>query len=156
MYDYSEVIYQGAHKAITIKCTKHGYFKQTANSHLSGSGCKLCQESFGEKKIVNYLNFLNIKYIREYRFDDCKFKNPLPFDFYLPDLNICIEFDGIQHFKPIERFGGIKAFDEMKIRDAIKSAYCGNNNIKLIRISYSEIKKIDDILKLELSKDSNI
>jgi hypothetical protein len=72
----------------------------------------------------------------------CKYINVLPFDFYLPKYNICIEYDGEQHFEPLEFFGGIKAFDELKKRDEIKTKFCRDNNIKLIRISYRDsIKK---------------
>ncbi|MCK9416215.1 hypothetical protein M0Q97_06115 [Candidatus Dojkabacteria bacterium] len=59
-------------------------------------------------------------------------------DFYIliVDFNICIEYDGIQHFKPIFFFGGIKAYNELIIKDKIKTNYCMINNIKLIRIPY--------------------
>ena len=51
---------------------------------------------------------------------------------------MCIEYDGIQHFKAIECFGGIKSFKEQKIKDKIKNNFCISNNIKLIRIRYDE------------------
>jgi very-short-patch-repair endonuclease len=57
-------------------------------------------------------------------------------DFYLPDYNAVIEYDGIQHYQPIETFGGEKAFKSTKIRDEIKNTYCRENGIKMIRISY--------------------
>ena len=59
---------------------------------------------------------------------------------------MCIEFDGIQHFKPVEKFGGIKNHELIKIRDGIKNSYCANNKINLIRIPYTKLKKIDEIL----------
>lgn len=65
-------------------------------------------------------------------------KSILYFDFYLPDFNFCIEYDGIQHFIVNKWFGGIKGFDELKIRDDIKTTFCKENDINLLRISYKE------------------
>ena len=81
-------------------------------------------------------------------FDGCKYKRNLPFDFYLPELNICIEFDGKQHYTPIKFFGGDDNYKKQKIRDNIKNEYCIKNNIKLFRIKYDENieEKINEIL----------
>lgn len=70
------------------------------------------------------------------------------FDFYLPEENICIEFDGEQHFRPIDYFGGENTFKLTQKRDKIKNKYCKNNNIKLLRIKYDEniTKKLKSIL----------
>ena len=62
----------------------------------------------------------------------------LPFDFYLPIENICIEFNGLQHYKPIEYFGGEKEFEKRKINDKIKQDYCVENSIELITIKYND------------------
>ena len=80
------------------------------------------------------------------KFDDCRNKNPLPFDFYLPNYNICIEFDGRQHYLPIFYFGGEKMLNYTKNNDNIKNEYCLNNNIKLVRIPYYEINDIENII----------
>lgn len=97
-----------------------------------------------------------IEYIREYRFGDCKYKKELPFDFYLPNNNICIEYDGEQHFKPIT-FGGISEseseinYQETLIKDNLKTEYCKNHNIKLIRIKYNYSKEqIKEILSANI------
>ena len=63
------------------------------------------------------------------------------------ELIVCIEYDGIQHFEPIERFGGKEEFSRTKIRDNIKTQYCKDNNIKLIRIPYWDFDNIEMILK---------
>ena len=136
-YDYSNVEINGS-KKIEILCKNHGYFYQTPDNHQRGKGCPVCNESYGEKYIRIFLRENNIEYIRGKEFDDCRYKNKLKFDFYLPDYNSCIEFDGQQHFQSIEHFGGDKSLIENKIRDEIKNNYCGNNNIKLIRIKYDE------------------
>lgn len=108
--------------------------------------------SFGEQKTKESLIALNINFIQEYKFSDCKNKKPLPFDFYLPDYNICIECDGIQHFKPIKYYGGEEKFIQRQQNDKIKTQYCKNNNIKLIRIPYQDYSLISShYLKERLS-----
>ena len=139
--------YKSTHEKVIIECPKHGLFIQTPHNHISGKcGCPYCNESKGEKLIKEILNNKNIKYIPQHTFYECKNVRKLPFDFYLPELNTCIEFDGIQHFKPIEYFGGIESFEYQKINDNIKNEYCKNKNIKLIRISYKDKNKIKDII----------
>lgn len=66
-----------------------------ARNHLNGQGYPICKNSKGENIISNYLDKNNIKYIREFRFNDCRNKNTLPFDFFLPILNICIKMSNI-------------------------------------------------------------
>jgi len=68
----------------------------------------------------------------------CKSINHSPFDFYLPNLNMCIEYDGIQHFKSVDFFGGDEEFKKRKLHDNIKTQYCKDVNIILLRISYKE------------------
>lgn len=76
----------------------------------------------------------------------CKNKRKLPFDFYIPDLNVCIEYDGIQHFYPVDQFGGENAFQECQLNDSIKNAFCQTSNITLLRIRYDQnvIQVLDD------------
>ncbi len=75
------------------------------------------------------------------------------FDFYLPNLNICIEFDGRQHYNiDNSYFGGEEEFLRIKERDGIKNQYCKDNDITLIRIPYWDIENIDKILKEKLCK----
>lgn len=156
-YDYSNVLYINSNTKIEILCNIHNIFLQTPRDHLDGHGCPICKSSRGENKISKYLDENNISYIREYRFADCKNNKALPFDFYLPRLNICIEFDGKQHFE-IGSFGSkndiniIENFIKLKKNDSIKDNYCTINNIKLLRISYLEIDKVDLILKSFLTK----
>jgi len=77
------------------------------------------------------------------KFDGCININKLPFDFYLPEKNICIEYDGEQHFRNI--FSD-KSFKETKINDNIKDEFCIKNNIFLIRIPYFKFEEINNIL----------
>lgn len=103
---------------------------------LSGTGCPQCNESKGEKKIREWLVKNNIMYTTQETFNDCKDKLLLPFDFYLQEYNCCIEYDGIQHYEPIEHFGGQDAFEIRKKHDEIKNNYCKDNGISLLRIPY--------------------
>ena len=135
-----------------IICDKHGPFTQIMSNHMHGQGCPSCNTSQGEKQILKYLTDCKIAFKHEYKFDDCLDKSRLRFDFYLSDLNICIEYDGIQHFEEVEFFGGKEAFIETQRRDKIKNDYCKDNDIKLIRISYKNKKNIDKILEKELNE----
>ena len=137
-YDYSLVNYINAKTKVSIICSEHGLFMQKPNAHLTGNGCYICKESRGEKIIRQYLKTKDIKYNYQKTFRECNHKYVLRFDFYLPKYKICIEYDGIQHFKAIEWFGGIKSLKEQKKRDNIKNKFCENNDIKLIRIRYDE------------------
>jgi hypothetical protein len=139
---YDNLNYKGMNKYVTITCPKHGDFQQNAQNHLYGFGCPKCSESRGEKIVADILQKNNIDYFRQKRFEKCFNIGPsgkcttLPMDFYLPKFNTVIEYDGIQHFQPVDSFGGKKAFQKLKIRDEIKNTYCRENGIKMIRVSY--------------------
>ena len=88
------------------------------NDHLKGQGCSICKS-----RNVN-----------------------LKFDFYLPKYNTCIEYDGEQHFKSVEYFGGYISLIETKERDEIKNKFCLDNKIKLLRIPFNKYDDIEKIL----------
>ena len=146
-YDYSKLEYLGRNKKSIIICPKHGEFEQQINAHILGSGCKKCSQSNGEKIISSILNDRKIEFKSEFKFDDCKYKSHLKFDFYIPSKNLCIEFNGIQHYTPIEFFGGESYFKEMKVRDNIKVSFCKSNGINLLIIKYTKDRnKIEDLI----------
>jgi very-short-patch-repair endonuclease len=145
-YGYSLVEYVNAHNKINIICPEHGIFNQTPNGHLNGKGCSICKLSKGELLIKKYLDMHMIEYVKEKRFADCG-KNKLSFDFYLPTVNILIEYDGEQHFKPIEYWGGSAKLNIRQSNDEAKNLYANSKNILLLRIKYSEINNINRILK---------
>jgi hypothetical protein len=151
-YNYSQIKYINSHKKINIICNKHGVFEQLPYNHLNGKGCPICNTSKGENNISEILDRYNIKYETQKTFKDCKYKYVLRFDFYLPDYNICIEYNGIQHYKPIKYFGGIKKYNVNEERFKIKENFCNNNNIKLIIIKYND--NIINLLK-HLNIDNN-
>lgn len=135
-YDYSLVNYKNTRSQVKIICHEHGIFEQRPNDHLNGSGCPQCSTSKGETLIINYLTENNINFKYQYKVDKYYY------DFYLPDYDLYIEYDGIQHYKPISIFGGQKGFEKLKIRDIIKSKLVD----KLIRISYKDKNKISEKL----------
>jgi hypothetical protein len=137
-YNYSKVEYISNKRKVIIICGEHGEFTQTPNMHLQGNGCPICKESVGEKRIRSLLIENGIKYIPQHTFDGCRNTLPLPFDFYLPEYGTCIEYDGIQHFKPIPFFGGKKTFIDTKSNDEIKNQFCKTNGVELFRLNYYE------------------
>lgn len=150
-------VYKNNNSKIYLRCLKHENNFEWVVSYrgfiLSDKNCPKCKNSKGEILITKFLQNNNIKYIDEYKFDDCKYKNKLSFDFYLPELKTCLEYDGKQHYKSIKHFGGEKRLIEQKIKDEIKNKYCKNNNIKLIRIPYTEYNNIEKILNEKIKGD---
>lgn len=151
-YNYDKVNYNGALNKVIITCPSHGDFSQTPNDHLKGSGCADCSESKGEKHIAEFLTNKNITFIRQKTFEGCKGKfRKLLFDFYLPEYNMLIEYDGRQHFEAFDFFGGNKGLQRVKLYDKIKNEYAEKNNIKLIRIKYTTpIDGIGEVLLKEI------
>lgn len=103
---------------------------------LTRDMCPKCKNSIGEKYVSKYLDNLGIKYEIQKKFKDLKFKKSLSYDFYLPKYNILIEYQGLQHYKPIESFGGMETYKSQVKRDTIKRNYAKNNGYILIEISY--------------------
>lgn len=146
-YSYDKSVYINSSTKLIISCPIHGDFKQTPYSHMSGSGCRLCYDSKGEREISKFLDKYRIHYTREHIFPDCKNKAHLKFDFYISSRRTCIEFDGIQHHQPVDYFGGLTAYNKLKLNDKIKDDYCEENYINLIRIRYDQFNNIEDILQ---------
>lgn len=110
--------------------------------------CPNCESnhSKGVYRIISYLNDNNIEFELEKTFDDCKHERKLSFDFYLPDYNCCIEYDGEQHFRPTKLYGGEEGLKKVKVRDEIKNIYCESNDIPLLRIKFNENDNINNII----------
>jgi len=140
--------FNGVHKKVFIFCKKcNDWFKQKAGAHLYHyQGCKYCTSSKGENIIRQILKRLKVSFETEKTFKDCKNIHNLHFDFYIKKYNLCIEFDGKQHFKPVKYWGGNKHFNYIKKIDLIKNNYCKQHKLKLLRISYKEFKNISEIL----------
>lgn len=120
---------------------------------LKGKGCPKCASSHGERAIQIWLDEHFYKYEVEYKFKDCKYIRPLPFDIYIESLNLAIEFDGQQHFTPViwRNKGDIRIAEQNLIkiykRDIIKDQYCKEHGIRLLRIGYWQYDYINLILE---------
>ena len=147
--------YKNARQKLDMICPNGHEVSVTWNNFYFGFRCKQCHNSKGEIEISKVLDNMSIKYKHHHHFEDCKYINTLEFDFYIPSMNICIEFDGEQHFRPVA-FGNMtdeqakQQFEINKKRDEIKNTYCEQNKIKLIRIPYWDFDKIEKILNSQL------
>jgi very-short-patch-repair endonuclease len=128
-----------------IQC-KFGHQWKTAPSCISatnGIWCpKCCFKSKGESVIAKYLDSKGIRYIREAKLIHGKLYR---YDFFLPDFNIIIEFDGIQHFQPVEFFSKC-SFEERRAADLYKDNFAYSSGIHLLRIPYTMLNNVDTII----------
>jgi len=134
-------------------------YKVAPNNLLyGGTRCPKCSretKSRGEKLIAEILDAKGVKYTREHIFPDCRYVLLLRFDFAILNsdgsVNMLIEYDGIQHFKPT--YGEVY-LEEQKKKDKIKNNYCKERGIELLRIPYTEFLNLETILNAEvLSKE---
>lgn len=141
---------------IKCRCECGDYFETNIGNFTTQNKwrCNRCNKSMSnlEYKVKLFLEENQIKYIGQKRFDECRnplTRYPLPFDFYLPEYNVCIEVDGCQHFHEKYLIGkhGVaeedkeKEFKYLKFKDNIKDSFCKDNGIELVRISYKDIEK---------------
>ena len=164
-YTYDNVNYIASNKKVMITCPIHspklGDFPQSPNVHLGGAGCPWCKESKGEKRIGQILFEKNINYTPFKKYDDCisyRSRNglskrcyKLEFDFYLPENNTLVEYDGEYHFK--QKNVSLEEYTYNVLNDREKNDYTKAKNIKLIRIGYLDKENIEEELMKGL--DSN-
>lgn len=146
--------YKGANEKIACQCKICGFiWSPTAASLLHGYGCPECAtKSKGELKIREFLDQNHIEYIPQYRIPTLRGKrNPLPYDFYLRGYNLFIEYQGEQHVRPVDYFGGVESFEIQQQHDKQKKEYARAHGIKLLEIWYYDYDKIEEILKIELN-----
>lgn len=140
--------------SLIIKCGTCGNtFSMSLGNYrknwFSGKCRKCSEKSVGEKRITQILDYYKINYSKQEHFDgDLHDIKPIPLDFYLPDYNLAIEFDGLQHYKPTF---GEESFKKTLLHDGMKNNYCRWNNIDLLRIPYWERDNIEEILSDKLN-----
>jgi hypothetical protein len=148
-YDYSEVEYVNNQTKVCIICPIHGKFWQSPAMHLHGEGCPYCKESKLEIEVETLLKENSIAFIKQCRKDILKWLDRLSLDFYLPEHNIAIECQGMQHFEYSEFFGGEKAFIKQLERDNRKAKLCLEHNIRLIYYAKPLLKPLYEIITNE-------
>lgn len=140
-YDYSKVEYENNYTPVIITCPIHGDFKMKPIDHLNGHGCKECAKKFG---IAEKFVFIEL----QKTFSDIEYQKSFPFlksktsyqtlDFYIPSLNVGIEYQGRQHFSPNKRFGNEEGYNKTYERDLRKYNKCESNGIKMYYISFEK------------------
>lgn len=128
-YDYSKVNYETERISVTIICPIHGEYNQTPLDHLQGCGCPKCKSSRMENEIRILLEKYHIKFEEQKKFE---WLGKQSLDFYLPEYNIAIECQGIQHFECTKYFGGIDKFLYRSKCDENKLKLCFDKGIKLL------------------------
>lgn len=137
-----------------LKCNTSYLAKPHYILTKKGGKCPVCyyNKSKGEQKIQYILDKYKVNYSMQKRFDDLK---KMPFDFFIEDYNLAIEFQGIQHFQPIEFFGGVDSFKNQLKIDTKKLQYCIDNDYNYLSIPYYHFNNIESILvqRLSLAKE---
>lgn len=155
-FDYSKVHYVNNDTNVTLTCKEHHIeFETSPDTHLRGSGaCPMCTRSIGEAKIYGYLSRHKIKFFTQHKIEHnnplCK-RQYLVVDFYIPEYNVVIEYNGKQHYQHVEFFHSDGfTLEDQKIRDNTLVDILTSKGIRLLTIKYNKIDEIDDILNREL------
>ena len=152
-YSYELAVYKEEKSKVWVRCPEHGYFEITAKHHMAGFGCPICSFTRGEQAIYNYLIEHDIQFEYQYEFPSLDlFSSNTKFrvDFWLKKINVIIEYNGEQHYKPISIFGGEKRYTIQQERDESLRVFCRQKKITLIEIPYWDYNKIESILKKKL------
>lgn len=155
-YDYSLVNYVTCKDKVEIKCLRCGNtFSQTPDHHLQGQGCPKCQ-LVSQRRLYDRLqkSFPNEVILFEVGSSTIKWLDGQRFDIYFPSINAAVEYNGEQHYIPIQRFGGELGFEETRRRDSLKRIKCQKNGCTLFEVKYnytneeyeSLVNKIKDLI----------
>lgn len=152
---YSDIVctseYKGILNKVKLRCNACGEEWECIASKVVNIGvrCPNCQKLAGEEAVGNILKNMNIAFEREKEFEGCKNIRNLKFDYYLPEYNMCIEYNGEQHYKDGTLFNDKErsSLECTQKRDNIKREFCKNNGIKLLEIRFNEFRYIKRILK---------
>ena len=145
--------YQDSRTPILCKCSNDSFeWNAIPSNLLRGTGCPKCSKSHGENEISKLLDDNNISYEIQKKFDGLVGvgNRKLSYDFFIPSDNILIEYNGIQHYEYVKRFGSEERFINQQEHDRRKREYAKQNNIKLVEIPYWEFDNIKEILSKEL------
>lgn len=153
-YTFTEV-YNGDNKKISVVHNVCGYeYSTTPNNFINGTRCANCNRSKGELAIIEVLESLGVPFEEQKTFPGLKNIKPLRYDFYIPNMGILIEYNGRQHYEPVDYFGGEYAFKNQVKNDTLKRQYAEDKNYTLLEIPHT-IKDIDDINEIIIKEISS-
>jgi hypothetical protein len=151
--------YQGTHKKIKCRCKIDNFEWESYPANLLNlsAGCPMCSMSLGESKLLQILDELKINYKTQYQIEGCKNINNLKFDAFDIENNIAFEYNGEQHYRPVDFSNhninrAEETFKKTKARDLIKYNFCKEHNIPLIIIPYTKRNKMKEFIVTELQK----
>ena len=145
--DFSEFIYTDAIGKSWVTCTNCTHRWEASYTLLTrGRSCPCCKEYEGEVEIGEQLGNMKVDFRTQERYEECKYKLTMPFDFYLPDYDLLIEYQGIQHYEVVKFFGGEEGFKARQAKDKIKKEYAEKYH-KFLAIPYWDFNNIETNLK---------
>lgn len=149
--------YKNTHTKIRCRCKKDGFEWDAYPANLlnRSAGCYRCNASLSEKLLLNILDEMQIKYKHQYIIKDCKYVDVLKFDAFDVDNNIAFEYNGEQHYYPVDFAGKGEewARDQFQLtqqRDNAKIKYCNDNNIPIVIIPYWEKNNMESFIRNKL------
>lgn len=156
-YDYSKVNYKNLKTKIKVICPTHGEFEITpCNLLYNNEGCPICTLSKGEIFIKNLLDSCKLQYKQQYIIKINNSTLKIDFCLFINDRIIFIEYNGRQHYEPVDYFGGIEKFEKQVKRDTLLRDYCKSNNIILLEYKYDlQFYKLSELIKSDLNKIKN-
>ena len=162
-YDYSKTVYTRKQDKVLIHCNICGVdFWQEANSHINHkSGCPECNKhnkiSKGEQLVIKILDSIGIKYEYLHKEFDSIHNRSFIYDFYIEKDNkkYIIEYNGRQHYMPIEYLGGEIRYEQQIIRDNSLREYCNLQNYNLLEIKYDvKDSEVENMIKNFLNENN--
>lgn len=149
--------YKGDDTKIAYKHSCGATHQVTPNNFINGTRCPACRESQGEANVRRYLEELGIPYEPQKSFEGLKNKKHLSYDFYIPDRGVLIEYNGQQHYKSIEFFGGKDTYEKQVINDRLKKEFACSLGYKLIEIpyTYKTYEEVKELLDNTMSDNPN-
>ena len=138
-------------------CRNCGCSEWEREKYVSSVKCKVCHpnDTIGESKVIEYLNFLKLTFKKQKKFPGMKNEMELKCDFFIPKLNLIIEYDGHQHYYPVDYFKGFKNFKKTIKCDWIKNRYALKNNINILRIPFKEYDNMEILIDNAIAKINN-
>ncbi|MCE3075823.1 endonuclease domain-containing protein [Chryseobacterium gwangjuense] len=135
-------------------CENCGCSEWEREKYVESVKCKVCypNDTLGESRVIKYLNFQNITFKKQKKFPGLKNNMELKCDFFIPKLNLIIEYDGHQHYYPIDYFKGFKSFKNTIKCDWIKNRYALKNRINILRIPFKEYDNLENLIDDAIAK----